>query len=955
MLTVSLSKTAKEGASYFDKDAYYNATGLSSGWYGKGAVELGLFGPIEKEPFETILNGYGLNGKTLVKNAGSEDILNDQGEVVKRGRVAYIDLTFSASKSVSIMSYADERIEEAHNEAVAKTLEEIEKNYSFTRKVDGDKNIATTATKNLVIGRINHHESRELDPQLHSHCVLMNLTQGSDGKWRAIEGGKVFEDQLYLGQVYKNFFARELQRIGYEIEVTDRVKGSFEIKGVSKEICDEFSTRRKQILEAKKKYQDYSISEARKGEYACLDSRKSKTEASIEEIRKDVENRLEKFGESLERIKANSLNKNPENPAFLSKEDCIKLAVEEVSDKQSAFTQEDILEYALKGSIGVYTADELKMAIKETKNVHHLGEDGKYKESYYTTEDIKRAEAEIIRYAEGGKGKCEVSITHQRMKGHFDRIKAEGRNLTNGQKRAIEMICMTKDRVSLLQGDAGSGKSYAMGEVRRIMEAEGFMVRGFAPTGKATQELEKEGVAAMTVDKYLASLHHQGEVGEREVWLIDEAGMMGSRKLKGFLDHAHTKNAKVVLIGDYRQFQSIEQGKIFQDLQDHTKVAKTEITEIKRQESVYAKEVVAAIKAKDYDKAFSVLEQNDALKEIESRGERLAMIRTEYLEDHRKGVSSVVLSAINADKNEINRAIRNDLEKSGAVESGAAFTMYEKKEIDAVARNFVASYHEGEVIVFKRDCDAIKLSSRQKNGAVHSKGIEGTIKSVNGEKNLLVIQYFDKVGKEFQAVEIDLKKHSRKFQTYELVEKRFGAGDKVLFTKNDGKVNVSNGETGTIKQMDKNGNATVGIGREGRNGYREVVCNLNNRGDRGYTYLDHAYCLTNHKSQGSSFQKVIVNADVSNQKTSSNAFYVQATRMKQDITIFTNDKAKLKKQARIDEDKASTLNPVFAQHMGQQKKRSYERIMHLIELVSHRPSRDKEKSRGREIELGLSL
>ena len=215
-------------------------------------------------------------------------------------------MTFSAPKSVSIMSYVDPRIEEAHNRAVEKTIGELERNYSHTRVfVDGESQ--TIKTNNLCMARFNHYESRELDPQLHSHVVVMNLTKGEDEKWRSLETGDLYKNQLYIGQCYRNEMAKELKDLGYEIEVGDRNKGLYEIKGVSPEICAEFSTRRKQVEASREKYENYNVSEAKKMEYACLDSRKEKTDSSIEAIREDVEHRLEKYGQSLESLKAKSL------------------------------------------------------------------------------------------------------------------------------------------------------------------------------------------------------------------------------------------------------------------------------------------------------------------------------------------------------------------------------------------------------------------------------------------------------------------------------------------------------------------------------------------------------------------------------------------------------------------------------------------------------------------------
>ena len=898
MLSISPSKTAESGSSYFAKDAYYATEGKTSQWYGKGAEQLGLSGPVLKTEFDTVINGFDLASNALVKNAGSDDIKDESGNVIKNGRTAYIDLTFSAPKSVSILSYKDRRIEDAHNRAVEATIAELEKRYSYTRKVvDGEVRI--TQSDNLCMARINHYESRELDPQLHSHIVLMNLTHGDDGKWRSIEAGKIYQDQLYLGQYFRNELAKELSSLGYETEVTDRKKGLFEIRGISEEIRDEFSVRRKQVLEAKEKYKDYNVPDAKKSEYACLDSRRPKTDSKIEEIRTDIENRLANYGQSLEEIQQKALSQNQQQPPSMSMEECIRYAIEELSDKQSAFTEKEVIEKALKGGLGNYTAEELENEFFNTQDVELLGNTGKYPSTFYTTDEIQKAESQILEWAQDGVGESDVCITYDTLQRHLEQIRTEGIELTPGQQQAVAMICTSSDRLSLIQGDAGAGKSFAMGTVKTIMESEGKTVRGFAPTGKASQELEAAGVESMTVDKYLASPHHQTLVGKDEVWLIDESGMMGSRKMKAFLDKAAEKGAKVVLIGDTKQFQSVEQGKIFQDLQDHTQVSKTEITEVKRQQTYHGKQIVAAIKQGEFSQAFDILEDMEGLKEIESRADRLSQITAEYLADCDKGVQSVVLTSTNADKNEINTQIRDQLKRIGAVENGSVYKTYQKHDVDSISRNFAQSYKDGQVVVFKRDCDALSFGSDKQKSA----GIQGTIKSRDDQRNAISVEYYDKSSREYKTAEIDLKKHSAKFQTYDLAEKQFGAGDRIIFTKNDKCVNVANGESGVISAIDQEGNATIQIGKN-----KTVECNLNNRGERAYNYLDHAYCLTNHKSQGSSYDKAIVNADISSQNTNYNAFYVQATRMKQDLTIYTNDRVKLSEQAQVRQNKSSTLD-----------------------------------------------
>jgi conjugative relaxase-like TrwC/TraI family protein len=196
MVSISPAKSAANGASYFDKDSYYAHEEETSQWYGKGAEELGLNGSVNRDDFEKVLNGISPDGEVLSKNSGDDD------------RRAYFDVTFSAPKSVSVMSYIDPRIEDAHNRAVEKAMKEIEDNYAHTRKME-DGEFSTVKSDNLCMARFNHYESRELDPQLHSHVVMMNLTKGEDGSWRSIESGDLFKNQTYLGQYYRNEMAKE--------------------------------------------------------------------------------------------------------------------------------------------------------------------------------------------------------------------------------------------------------------------------------------------------------------------------------------------------------------------------------------------------------------------------------------------------------------------------------------------------------------------------------------------------------------------------------------------------------------------------------------------------------------------------------------------------------------------------------------------------------------------------
>ena len=235
MMSVSRPMTASHAGHYFSKDDYYLSS--QGTWQGEAAQVLGLTGLVEREAFRSLAEGKDpKTGETLVTpGPGGEH---------RSG----VDITFSASKSVSLLSLADARLQDAHRAAVTRTLEYIESRYAQARATE-DGVTRPVQTGNLAMAKFDHMTSRELDPQLHTHCFVFNLTQRPDGEWRALRNEPLFENQLFLGQVYRNELAKEVQNLGYAITITDRAQGFFEIKGVPRDLIDDFSKRREQVIE----------------------------------------------------------------------------------------------------------------------------------------------------------------------------------------------------------------------------------------------------------------------------------------------------------------------------------------------------------------------------------------------------------------------------------------------------------------------------------------------------------------------------------------------------------------------------------------------------------------------------------------------------------------------------------------------------------------------------------
>jgi conjugative relaxase-like TrwC/TraI family protein len=221
MLSTS-NLSAAQAETYYTKEDYYSAEEAAhpTKWVGKGAASLGLAGVVNQQEFSQMLSGQAPDGRSLT------------GKVVDpEKRRAATDFTFSAPKSVSIAALVqqDERVLEAHHQAVAKALSVLEERYAQTR-VSTEAGRTKVTTGNIAAAVFTHSTSREAEPQLHSHCVVMNATQLADGRWFSLSNEAAIANQKLLGQIYQNELAVALKQQGYQIE--PRPTGSLNWRGI---------------------------------------------------------------------------------------------------------------------------------------------------------------------------------------------------------------------------------------------------------------------------------------------------------------------------------------------------------------------------------------------------------------------------------------------------------------------------------------------------------------------------------------------------------------------------------------------------------------------------------------------------------------------------------------------------------------------------------------------------
>ncbi|MGP3221095.1 conjugative transfer relaxase/helicase TraI [Serratia bockelmannii] len=256
----------KAGDYYTHQDNYYVLGSMDERWVGQGAEALGLTGKVDVKDFVAVLEGKLPDGSDLTRMVGGEN----------KHRPGY-DLTFSAPKSVSIMAMlgGDKRLIAAHNHAVEVAVREVEKLASTRSMTEGVSE--TKLTGNLVVALFNHDTSRDLDPQMHTHAVVANVTQ-HDGKWQTLSSdtvGKtgfiesVYANQVAFGQIYRHVLRQDTEAMGYQTENVGP-HGMWEFKGMEN-VIDVFSKRNHAIDAAAGP--DASL---KSRDMATLDTRKAK-------------------------------------------------------------------------------------------------------------------------------------------------------------------------------------------------------------------------------------------------------------------------------------------------------------------------------------------------------------------------------------------------------------------------------------------------------------------------------------------------------------------------------------------------------------------------------------------------------------------------------------------------------------------------------------------------------
>ncbi|MDR0453342.1 MAG: relaxase domain-containing protein [Deferribacteraceae bacterium] len=851
------------------KDYYYQIDPISapegkaenSAWYGQDLIkEFSLGSRVDAASFTMLISGQDPRDTKEIVPAG-----------VNEERRAGIDLAFSAPKSVSIaaLHLGNEKVIEAHKAAVTKALEFVEQNLIQYRETKDGQTYQVKAD-NMLAATFLHTTSRSNDPQLHTHAVIINVVKTKDGSFKAISNEQIFKYQSLINNIYQNELAMNIQDLGYSI---DNYKNKFEIAGISEEVREIFSKRQKEIEECYEQIKDNypGLSEAEIRDIAVLQSRDDKTVG----LKAD---KLRAIWET--EAPAESIRPAMDGAKPPSERDLLKISLEQLQETEATFDKLKLLNTMIVQSRGEHNLEYLENVIEQAIQNKELIAMGEHKGHQYATAQLHYATPEMIRTEQRI-----VSIINQSVgtKRHFMKAVNVDKNITAsvtaGQRAFIKQILTTEDFLTIIQGDAGTGKTFAVDQLRNIIETEKINTEiiGLGFTGKAAQELAQ---AAKINTATIASFMQSDKPLDGKLIIVDEASMVSSKDMLSLLERASKGNNRIALIGDRKQLQAIGAGKMFSELQRENVTKTTEMEEVLRQRTDVTKALVSHIKeyqdnkdTKGIKKAFELLESENLIREINSKTNDKDVtklyLQEKAIEEYMASSDSVILTSSRAAKDSMNLKLRQraltDEQRAGNV------TVKVRENLSKCI--FATEYNVGN-----------KVSVNLK---------EYTVKEINSRDNTLTLEYRYKNSKRSKIETVNL--YEKQVQAFKEFDKTFAPGEKIIFTQNDKKLGVQNGLSGTIEKIDNHGNFFVNLKDN-----KQVTFNIND-----YAHIDYGYALTLYKSQGQTCRKSIL-VHSPGESLNSEAFYVAATRATHEFTILTPDKESLRKGTEKAQDKTST-------------------------------------------------
>ena len=896
MLTISTPLNAGQAQTYHAKEFtspdqnYWQKGDVSLGeWQGQLAETFGLSGPVDAEHFARLSEGqHPFTGEQLVRHRAVQEYITEAGKTVRpvEHRAGW-DATFSAPKSVSLTALVggDERVREAHRDAVTVALFELER---YTQARIGGNNAAETTGK-FAAAKFEHDTARPVDgyaaPQLHTHAVIFNVTERDGGAGtRALQARSLFDTQQFATAVYQSELTFRLRNLGYEIQAGR--SGAPEIKGYTQEYLDASSPRSQQIRDYLERTGFQGPEAAQIAAHGTRDGKKVHSTGEVMAAHYKV---AAAHGDQAAKVVAEARDREqtqavrPPQDAPSKAQQAVTYARDRGFEREAVSDERMLMRDALRRGMGEVTYPEVRrnfdrrIAAGEFQTVpgskHSTGRQ-------FTTPEMIRMERSAVKTLRLGQETVDPI-----MQPDAAARQANSRpQLNDGQRKAIEEILASRDRVHGLQGLAGTGKTTTLSAIREGAEASGYAVEGFAPTSKAANQLREAGIPASTLQRFLArgsNSQTASDPANRHLYMLDESSLASTRQMRDFLDKVNPQD-RVLLIGDTRQHQGVDAGKPFEQMQD-AGMRTGQLDRIMRQRDPELLAAVEKLSRNDTAAGVAMLQQQGRIQQIEGREERIAAIAKDYAA---KPDNTIIVSPDNASRREINQAVRLELQSRAVVSMDSYYlnTLIPRSDLTGADRQWAARYNVGDVLHYNTGSKDLKLA----------RGTYANVTAVDQASNHITVRRQDGTEIAYDP------KRLHGISAYQEIGRDFAKGDRIQFTAPSQELKVANRDLATIQRI-IDGRVTAKL-----DGGDQVVTFEASK----MRHFDHGYAVTSHSSQGVTADRVLVNMDTRAHPELINTrfAYVSVSRASHDARIYTNDSVGLGERLSYDASKTSAVD-----------------------------------------------
>ena len=887
MLRIHEVTTASHAKSYYAAADYYSEGQETAGlWGGRLAERLGLSGTVDKAGFDRLCDNLNpATGESLTQRT------NDNR------RVGY-DFTFSGPKSFSIAEAlageADRRaMLAAFDAAATDTMREAEADMQTRIRTGGQD--ADRTTGNMLWAGFNHSTSRPVKGQVpdmhrHKHVLVFNATLDPvEGRIKAGQFGNLKRDGEYYTAVFYSHLADRLAGLGYGI---DRRGGkAWEIAGVPQSLIDKFSKRTDEIEDAAER--QGIIDAGRKAELGAKTRSKKQKELTPDQLRAAWDAQLT---DGERDALAAVYRKQAEARPAVTPAAAVGFALAHCSEQLSVMPERELKRVAMLHGLGDVTPEHIAREMASPRHGLIVQEiDGR---RMATTPALLAEEDAIIGFAARGLG----SVPPAGVPAGLERG-----TLNDGQWQAVTGLLDSENRVNLLQGPAGAGKSSLLASYRDGMAMAGRNVTFLATSSDAVGVLQRDGFAdAKTVAHFLLDDRMQAAAKGGTV-VVDETSLLGHKDAVRLFDAARRHDLKLILVGDPMQHGSVPRGALMRILADHSGVRPFRLTQILRQQHAGYLDAARQLSEGNTLAGFDALDSLGWVRETADDESRYQALAAEYVAARQDGKSVLVVSPTHAEAGRITDAIRSGLRAAGQLgQTDHAFTRLVAVGASEAERSLASTYRPGDVIQFHQNA---------KGG--FRKGDRLTVADP-------------------AAVPLA---EAAKFSLYRMQNVTLAEGDVIRFTGNvdslDGRHKLKNGMTRTVSEITPAGNLRLD------NGW--VVA-----GTCGH--FRPGFVETSFGSQGRTVQRVILgmsaaSAGAMNQEQ----MYVSASRGKERLSLYTDDKDAVRraiqrssqKLAAVDlRPKPAKRNPAgpFRLHLERCRRQAfYDHLKPAIARLRHQP------------------